>query len=758
MCLRFKGLLCVALAVASFSVKAAPPQVLPEPNPTSLRGSALAQVSVRHPDGRLVVGGSITWVDDAPVRYLARFSADGVHDPAFVPALHSNVDDLALDSQGRTYVMQRFSRAGAEPQALVVRVLDDATGTVDGSFHFEAPAGNAISGFGLLVDEAAGALYAATAPRDVFNRYTVTRHSLETGARDPGFEVVVNGLVHDLQRSDDALLISGAFSEVAGVPRKALARVDRLTGALDLAWNPGSTSTAPGAQTVRAMRVDGTHLFVAGPFSGLGDAGSRGLARISLADGSADPAWLRLVTGSLSALAMDSQGRLLAAGGITQIDGQPRSSAVTRFNPDGSLDATYGEANDTRGATVISLHVLPDDSVLTQTYFQGNDPTRLVRFDASTGLRQPLGTAALLGLVNMRSLIPLAAGEGYVGVHSYGLIEGAATAGFVRLGADLATAPGWRSSLGDIITFVSPRAGAVDAEHAYLSGFIAEPGGRSAARRVRLADGSVDTLWRPTGLSPPTALPSTISIAVDEIGGFLYLSGSGGLTLNRFGLSDGARDTSWSPTVGSATQIATSLVHQGFLYIAGSFNTVGGQALPRLARIALGGTGAPDTSWAPSPAAAFVAALSLDVAGGWLYAGGSDSNGRIYLRRISLLSGQPDPLWAPLEGRVGSVTKLALDSQRGELVVFGDLAVGCASERLPAVRLIGDARRVDTRWKVQLDEFGSFTDGHVLPEGDVLTAGSFERINGVGRPGLAALSSGDTIFADGAGDSGGCVL
>ncbi len=758
MCRTLKTLLGLALAVVSLGSQAAPPQVLPEPNPTSLRGSALAQVSVRHPDGRLVVGGNITWVDDVPVRYLARFSADGVNDPAFAPPLHSNVDDLALDSQGRIYVMQRFSRAGSDPQALVVRVLDDAVGTLDTSFQFEAPAGHEIAGFALLIDEAAGALYAATAPRNVFNRYTVTRHSLQTGARDPSFEVVVNGLVHDLQLASGGLLIAGGFGEVAGAQRKALARVDRVTGVLDPTWNPGATSPATGVQTVRTLLLDGgTHVFVGGPFSGLGSASSRGLARISLADGAADPAWLRPVLGSMTALARDSQGRLLAAGSISQVDGQARSSAVTRFNADGSVDAGYGQANDTRGSTVISLHVLPDDSVLTHTYFQGNDPTRLVRFDASTGLRQALGTAALSGPASIRRLIPLPAGQGFMGVHNFGLIEGAATAGFVRLGADLAAVPGWRSSLGDIINFTSPFGGAASAQHAYLIGSIFEPTGRTAARRVRLADGVVDSLWQPTGLSPP-AQPSTNTAAIDEAEGFIYLSGSGGLSLNRFALSDGARDTSWSPSVGAASQIGASLLHGGFLYIAGSFNTVGGQALPRLARIAVAGTGAPDATWAPSPSAASVTALSLDASGGWLYAGGSEANGQVFLRRISLITGQPDPLWAPLHGRAGSIARLALNAERGELVVFGDLAVGCASERLPAVRLIGDARRVDTLWKVQLNEFGSLSDGHVLFNGDVLTAGNFERINGTNRPGLAALSSGDTIFSDGAGDSGGCVL
>ena len=143
----------------------------------------------RHPYGRSAVGGSITWVDDAPVRHLARFSAYGVRGPAFVQALHSNVDELVLDSQGRTCEMRRFSRAGDESQPPTVRVLDDATGTVDCSFQSEAPAGNAISGFALLVDEAAGALYAARgSPRRAKEPSAHSSHQNPRGERKCRFD------------------------------------------------------------------------------------------------------------------------------------------------------------------------------------------------------------------------------------------------------------------------------------------------------------------------------------------------------------------------------------------------------------------------------------------------------------------------------------------------------------------------------------------------------------------------------------------
>jgi hypothetical protein len=244
-------------------------------------------------------------------------------------------------------------------------------------------------------------------------------------------------------------------------------------------------------------------------------------------------------------------------------------------------------------------------------------------------------------------------------------------------------------------------------------------------------------------------------VVIDEAAGFAYVAGAGGISLNRFSLATGARDSSWTPSAVQGNQILQMQLHNGLLYLAGSFTSIGGQPIPRLARIPTGGAGVPDASWVPAPGGA--SSFHIDGNSGWIYVGGGDSNGNIVLQRYSLTDASLDPLWQPLRGRAGSVSRLSFDTERGELIALGQLAAGCDGRQLQAVRFVGEGRRVDPDWSVQLNVNGSLADVSVLASGDALVAGLFERINGAARQSLAQIGPGNTIFADGLGDAGGCV-
>lgn len=741
------------LAIGFWSSALAAPPVRDQPD-LDLLGSSFPAVSVRHADGRVLVGGDIVRAGATPVRHLARFNADGSLDTGFQPQLPFWADDLELDSQGRAYVMLRpFSAASRGDGPQVVRVLDDASGSIDPGFQLELPAGVEDSGLALLVDEPANALYAAYT-RTPGSDYIVRRHVLATGALDPAFQLSTNNLVLDLARSGPHLLVAGFFSQIGGQAIPGVARVDAASGAVDIAWNPAAAGQSAGLKQVRQLLLDGDHVFIAGNFQGLGAAGTRGLARISLTTGSADPQWQTAIIGNLSALARDGAGRLLVAGAPTSLGGQSWTSSVTRFNPDGSHDSGFGFAADVRGGSSARwLHVLADDSVLTALYSSGNEPPGLARYSAAAGVRELWSPVALFGVPLVRRMLP-APSQGFSLLTPFAWLDDAPQVGALQLAADLQPQAGWRSDLGDLVGFISPLDGAVSSQHLYLAGFISEAPSRPAVRRLVLSDGATDAAWVPA-VSPPNQ-PSSNRVAVDEPAGFVYIAGSGGLTLNRFSLSIGARDTTWTPTSVLGSQIAQMQLHDGQLYVAGSFSTVGGQAIPRLARIPTAGSGAPDAGWVPAPAGA--STFHIDAASGWIYVGGSDSTGVVVLRRYGLVDAAPDPLWEPLRGRAGSISRLSFDSQRGELVALGQMAAGCDGRQVQAVRFVGEGRRVAPDWSIELGVNGSLSDALVLDDGDVLVAGSFESINGESRQSLARVGAGDTIFSDSLGDAGGCVL
>ena len=715
-----------------------------------LYGATFPSVMAPHPAGGFVVAGYFTRAADNDVRYLVRHAADGSVDNGWLPILDTPVDDIAIDSLGRVYVTMRWTRVGAGADLPgyhpVRRVLGD--GSLDPAFVPVSPPNAIDDGYAMLLDEAGGALYASYSLSG--GGAVLRRFLLSDGSLDPTFELQLDSLINDMMLSGDQILLGGTFRFVNGVARKGLARVDRLTGALDAAWDPAATS--PQVNTVRSFLLDGNgHVFVGGRFSNFGGETNRGLARISLADGSADPQWSTPITGQVVALALDGQGRLIVSGPTEMIGGLAWTNTVARFSAAGVHEVAWDDPAIITGSTGRSVLVLENDDVLALHYSGGEELPRVLRHAHDTGLTS-LFSGSYLGTPYIPRAVGLPDG-GALLVSNHFQLDGVAPLGAFRIDADGAPVAGWRSDLGASLKWASIAAADVSSTHLYLAGYLQEMGGRSPVRRLALADGSLDTTWVPqTGSANTTGT----LVAIDEAGGFAYVAGSLGPSgsLARFQLSDGARDVSWAPSAAGFPQFTQMQLHDGHLYVSGYFTTLAGLDLPRLARYSTSGDGSPDPDWRPAPDGAV--AIALDPAGDWIYAGGGGPT--VSLSRHRLSDASHDSSWTPLDGRAGFVSRLALDAPAGALFAIGDLAVGCGGERLPVVRLHSGPSRIDALWSLALDPQGSVLEVVSLGHSHKLVAGEFESINGEARRSVALLDSGDSIFADGGGDAGGCVV
>ena len=753
-------ILCLALV----SLSAPAQEVLPTPAP-ALYGSGIAATMVQQADGKVIVAGPITQASGQSVRYLARYHADGSLDDTYAPALDGWVEDMQLDSQGRLYVMLRATQNGnstvpATGFQFVRRIHE--SGQIDESFVPPAPANTYDDGFAILVDEDGGALYASYAVlASPYNHVVVRRYSLADGSLDAGFQLQVSSLIADMVRHEEQIVLTGWFSDVNGTARKGLARVNRFTGALDESWNPGAT--VAGSFTGRALLLDGTHVLVGSNGQNLGGGTNRGLARISLADGSADPAWNTLITGTVYALARDSQARIVVFGSLSQIAGAPWSRSVTRFSAGGQHEVAWGDPSERVGNSMKEVLVLPGDDVLTAQSGNINDSMpRLLRHANDTGVATEFA-ASLLDAPKVSRAFGVAGDTLLTGpIFS---IDESVGVGAVRLDADGAGVPGWRSNYGSSVDWIQAADAAVSSEHLYLTGFISPLNSGPnyfPVRRLSLADGTLDTSWNPQMLYPGSA--GSHRVALDEAAGFVYVYGSNlsgdptNRQLARFDMDDGTLDASWGPGLFSSTAVSQIASVDGFLYVAGGFTTIGGVDLPRLARIPISGSGVPDAGWRPAPDVA-ISAMAFDEVEGWIYAGGGGASG-IELSRYRLSDGSRDTEWSPLAGRAGSITRLVLDALGGSLYVIGDLGVGCGGDKLSVVRLYSGPTRLDPLWRVEFDRYGAAAD--VLPhtDGSALVVGYFSRINGQSRQSLAAVGKSDSIYADGMGtgdNAGGCV-
>jgi uncharacterized delta-60 repeat protein len=219
------------------------------------------------PDRRFVVGGAFTNIATQGRAGLALFTASGTLDSGFAPSVSGTVTAVALEAGGTLIVgADRLTRIGLD-------------GSIDPTFNPAVPAiapvAIAIQSDGKIVVAAAG----SGVPVRVFRLNA-------DGSADTTFTTVTfsNGAVRALTlQADGSIIIAGSFTNLAtdtsGAPINYLARLTP-TGAIDKSFNPNPAGTgATVAVSALALQSDG-RLFLGGSFTMVGSQQRVGIARI----------------------------------------------------------------------------------------------------------------------------------------------------------------------------------------------------------------------------------------------------------------------------------------------------------------------------------------------------------------------------------------------------------------------------------------------------------------------------------------------
>ncbi|MEY2505017.1 MAG: trimeric autotransporter adhesin, partial [Verrucomicrobiota bacterium] len=162
---------------------------------------------------------------------------------------------------------------------------------------------------------------------------------------------ITNGLVMgSALQPDGKLLIVGQFSEVHGVSRHGIARLNG-DGTLDLSFDPGAGADV-GVGPI-ALQADGK-IIIAGFFHTVNGITSAGLARFN-SDGSLDSGYdpgsvisydgTGGGNGQVYAIVLQPDGKLVVFGQFFYVMTGPGTSVprscVARFNSDGTFDSSY---------------------------------------------------------------------------------------------------------------------------------------------------------------------------------------------------------------------------------------------------------------------------------------------------------------------------------------------------------------------------------------------------------------------------------
>jgi uncharacterized delta-60 repeat protein len=184
-------------------------------------------------------------------------------------------------------------------------------------------------------------------------------------------------------QADGKILAGGQFFSIGGQPRSNIARLNP-DGTLDTAFNPNSNNDV----FAIAVQADGK-VLVGGDFNSIGGQTRNYIARLDPTTGLADsfnpnPSG-RVPFLQVNTIAVQSDGKILAGGGFTNIGGKPRYN-IARLDPTtGLADSIYPNANH----LVTSIVVQADGKILVSggfTSIGGQARTNIARLDGTTGL------------------------------------------------------------------------------------------------------------------------------------------------------------------------------------------------------------------------------------------------------------------------------------------------------------------------------------------------------------------------------------
>ena len=288
------------------------------------------------PDGKILIGGNFTTVLGGARNNIARLNTDGTLDAAFNPNANSSVESIAVQADGKIL-------AGG---------------------HFNGP--NSIGG--------------AT-------RNRIARLDPATGAAD-SFDPNANQTVYSIAvQADGKILAGGVFSganSIGGQTRNYIARLDATTGAAD-SFNPNANDYVDSI----AVQADGK-ILAGGLFSGANSIGGQtrnNIARLDATTGAAD-SFDPNANSFVQAIAVQTDGKILAGGAFTSIGGQTRNRIARLDSATGLADSFNPNANE----LVLSIAVQADGKVVAGGYFNGANSiggaTRyfIARLDSATGL------------------------------------------------------------------------------------------------------------------------------------------------------------------------------------------------------------------------------------------------------------------------------------------------------------------------------------------------------------------------------------
>ncbi len=667
------------------------------------------------PDGKIIVGGGFLSINGTSRNGIARLNQDGSLDATFNPGAgaDSTVFDVVVQPDGKILLGGSFYGVNSVGSYSVARLNEN--GSADSSFTSpfapsflvsNAPS-SPITVYSLAL-QADGKIIIGTNLFLMPGGSTASAKSIARlnpdGTFDSSFiaDSISSSVLKVVVQPDGKILIGGLFSNVGGIRRNFIARLNG-SGALDPSFNPGTGANSSVYSIF--LKADGK-ILIGGAFSTF-NAVPRNRVVLLNTDGSLDETFVSSgdLFGTIQSVVALANGKVLAVGSLQLLTGASRDSIVM-FNADGSFDTNANFSTTARGA-VRAIAVQPDGKIIIGGTFGrvgGVYRNHLARLNADGSVDQSFGltAAASGGQVNSIVLQP----DGKILVA--GLFVGSGSSIIVnitRLNSDGTTDASFRqgnipSNRGVTAIALQPDGKIVIIYSTVL--FNQQPSGGVARLN---ADGSLDNSFSSSFSLPfeAVAVQADGKILVGGAFGFSVVSSRTGsvsyngiLRLN----PDGSHDDAFRPE---------------FIYEIGRGTAVYALAPQSDGKILVGGSiFAPD---ATTPVG--VARLN--------------SNGTIDPTfQLNSITGTPGA------ARVEDILLL-----RDGKILIGGLFAGIGAAAQNNIARLNSDGSPDNSFNARTDN----TVHHIAVQADgkILIGGDFETVNGVARTSLARLLSGSQV-------------
>ncbi len=728
LCLLLAG--CAAFFAAGAGAQS--PVVLPEPNLDLGRNGLMFAVTTLS-DRSVVVGGSFSEVYDPTTnthherRNLARFLANGSLDLNWNPGTNNGVRSLTVDNLDRVYIGGDFTELGAEQRARIARV-NGASGAVDPTWNPFADQ----TVLALRYDAATDAVFAGGSFVTIGGLLRARIAKLSTqgwGQANGAFTATANASVWTLTTHAGALYVGGDFTTIGNAPRNYIAKLSTTgSGSVDSSWNPSANAEV----YALAVASGATGLYVGGRFGQIGGQNRSCIAKLALAaTGTADVAWNPGANNSVFALTVAPNGWLYAGGAFTQIGGRTRTHAAMILDT-GNVDIGWNPGLDDY---VFTLGYADFDYIYVGGQFSGyggrpaSAMARFNTFGTSVGLFHGLEYAASIEAVAAHPDGGAIVGGAFTRVRQG--IQDRHQKNLLKLSAAGVIDANWNPAANSTVFSLAVR----NNGDVYAGGAFTRIG-NSVRNYIAKLPGSglavADATWNPSANGTVWSLVASGDGSVFAGGDFTQVGGQTRARLAKLaGTGTGGADPVWNP---GSDGIVYKLAADGNarLYAAGYFQTVGGQSRQFLARMAMGGSGAVDVSWAPTPGW-MPAVMAVDASGRSYF--GATGGWLAPVTRV-LDSGVIDTAWQP-----------ALDpfSYISAIAVASDASIHVADQVWRRVDPSATGN-VDPNWRVGVT--GSIQHLIELGGGRWLVAGQFNTIDGFARRQIALLAP-DQLFANG---------